>query len=153
MAELHVLTALYDKYANVMGRLRHCESDSNKHRADLEHIEATIKLFKPDWTGDGIKPRKAHRASRWPGRGAGMKAALSILRTATEPLTTRHVVLMVLDRLDMSEPDYDDLKLICSSFNSALRNKAARGGVNLIDGHPKRWMLTQPAANTQTTGG
>jgi hypothetical protein len=48
---------------------------------------------------------------------------------------------MVLDRLNMPEPDYDELKLICSSFNSALRNKAARGGLTLIEGRPVRWAL------------
>ena len=77
MAEAHVLTALYSKYALVMGELRKFETSADKHRADLEHIEATIRLFKPDWTGDGIKPHKAHRASRWPSRGAGMRTALS----------------------------------------------------------------------------
>jgi hypothetical protein len=141
MAELHVLTALYDKYASVMGALRKSEGEADKHRADLEHIEATIKLFKPDWAGDGIKPRKAHRASRWPSRGAGMKTALSILRTAPEPLTTRQIVLMVIERHNMPEPDYDELKLICSSFNSALRNKAAKGALVLVEGFPKRWAL------------
>jgi hypothetical protein len=140
MAEPHVLTALYDKYAVVMGALRQCECKADKHRADLEHIEATIKLFKPEWTGDGIKPRKAHRASRWPGRGAGMKTALSILRTATEPLTTRQIVLMVLERHNMPEPELDELKLICASFNGALPNRIGRG-VRLVDGHPKRWAI------------
>ena len=61
MAEAHVLTALYSKYALVMGELRKSETSADKHRADLEHIQATIRLFKPDWTGDGIKPHKAHR--------------------------------------------------------------------------------------------
>jgi hypothetical protein len=70
-----------------------------------------------------------------------MRTALAILRDATEPLTTRQIVLMVLDRLNMPEPDYGELKLICSSFNSALRNKAARGGLTLIEGRPVRWAL------------
>jgi hypothetical protein len=48
---------------------------------------------------------------------------------------------MALDRLNMPEPDYDDLKLICSSFNSALRNKAALGRVTMVDGRPVRWAL------------
>jgi hypothetical protein len=143
MAELHVLTALYDKYAATIGALRKSEGEADKHRADLEHIEATIKLFKPDWAGDGIKPRKAHRASRWPHRGAGMKTALSILRTAPEPLTTRQIVLVVIERHKMPEPDYDELKLICSSFNSALRNKAAKGALVLVEGFPKRWALAR----------
>jgi hypothetical protein len=147
MAELHVLTALYDKYAIVMGELRKSETQADKHRANLEHIEATIKLFKPEWTGDGIKPHKAHKPSRWPSRGAGMKTALSILRTAREPLTTRQIILMVLERHSMPEPDYDELKLICASFNGALRNKAAKGGLVLVEGYPKRWVLNPPPLN------
>ena len=47
MAETHVLTALYSKYALAMGELRKLETNADKHRADLEHIEATIRLFKP----------------------------------------------------------------------------------------------------------
>jgi hypothetical protein len=140
MAELHVLTALYDKYAGVMGELHRCESESEKHRASLASIEATIKLFKPDWTGDGIKPRKAHRASRWPKGSGGMRTALTILREATEPLTTREIVVRVLERHKMPEPHYDEVKLICASFNGALRNRIGRGVV-IVEGFPKQWVV------------
>ena len=141
MAETHVLSALFDKYAEILGHLKQCERQANSHSESLAHIEVVIRLYRPEWTADGVKARKPHKPPRWPNRGAGMRTALAILRDVPEPLTTRQIVLMVLDRLNMSEPDYDDLKLICSSFNSALRNKAARGGVTLIDGHPKRWTL------------
>ena len=140
MAEPHVLTALYGKYAEVMGALRQCKGIAEKHRADLQHIEATIKLFKPGWTGDGIKPRKAHKPSRWPGRGEGMRTALAILRDATEPLTTRQIVVQVLERHAMPEPDYDELKLICASFNGCLLNQVGRGIVS-VEGRPRRWMV------------
>ncbi len=148
MAEPHVLTALYSKYALVMGELRKAQTHADKHRESLVHIEATIKLFKPDWIGDGIKPHKSHRASRWPSRGAGMRTALSILREATEPLTTREIVVLVLDRLSMPEPHYAELKLICASFNSALRNKSAKGGVVMVEGFPKRWALLDRLSTT-----
>ena len=140
MAEMHVLTALYSKYAYVMGALRSSELDAEKHRADLEYIAATIKLFKPDWTGDGIKPRKAHKPNRWPSRGGGMQTALSVLRQATEPLTTREIVVRVLEHHKMPEPHYDEIKQIMTSFNGALRNRIGRGVV-LVDGYPKRWAV------------
>jgi hypothetical protein len=143
MAEPHVITALHRKYAEIMGELRKCEGQADKHRASLEHIEATMRLFKPEWTGEGIRPHKLHRSSRWPSRGAGMKAALSVMRDATEPLTTRQIVLMALERCNMPEPDYDELKLICSSFNSALRNQAAKGVLAMVEGRPVRWALTR----------
>lgn len=141
MAETHVLCALFDKYAEILGQLKQAEREANSYSQSLAHIEAVIRLYRPEWTADGVKARKPHKPPRWPSRGAGMRTALAILRDATEPLTTRQIVLMVLDRLNMPKPDYDNLKLICSSFNSALRNKAARGGVILIDGHPKQWAL------------
>jgi hypothetical protein len=141
MGEPHVITALHRKYAEIMGELRKCEGQADKHRASLEHIEATMRLFKPEWTGEGIRPHKPHRASRWPKRGAGMKAALSVLRDATEPLTTRQIVLMALERHNIAEPDYDELKLICSSFNSAFRNQAAKGGLVVVEGRPVRWAI------------
>ncbi|WP_397605142.1 hypothetical protein [Sphingorhabdus sp.] len=141
MAETHVLSALFDKYAEILGHLKQAEREANSYSQSLAHIEAVIRLYRHEWTADGVKAKKPHKPTRWPSRGAGMRTALAILRDATEPLTTRQIVLMVLDRLNMPKPDYDNLKLICSSFNSALRNKAARGGVILIDGHPKQWAL------------
>tara|TARA_R110000772_G_scaffold44732_9_gene102841 strand:+ start:297 stop:458 length:162 start_codon:yes stop_codon:yes gene_type:complete len=45
MAETHVLSALYCKYALVMGEVRKAEQQAEKHRADLEHLEAVIHLF------------------------------------------------------------------------------------------------------------
>jgi hypothetical protein len=141
MAETHVLSALFDKYAEILGHLKQCERQTNSHSENLAHIEAVIRLYRPEWAADGVKARKPHKPPRWPNRGAGMRTALAILRDATGPLTTRQIVLMVLDRLNMPEPDYDDLKLICSSFNSALRNKAARGGVTMVEDRPVRWEL------------
>lgn len=151
MAELHVLTALYDKYAFIMGALRKSEREAESLRANLTHIEATIKLFKPEWTGNDIRPRKAHRASRWPSRGAGMRAALTILRDAPAPLTTREIVVGALAMHDIPEPEYDEIKLICASFNSSLRNMAAREVIVLVDGHPKRWWAS--ALRSDPVGG
>lgn len=141
MAETHVLSALFDKYAEILGQLKQCERQANSHSQSLSHIESVIRLYRPEWTADGVKGRKPHKPPRWPSRGDGMQTALSILKASPEPMATREIVVRVLDRLNMPEPDHDDLKLICSSFNSALRNKAARGGVTLIDGHPKRWSI------------
>ncbi len=141
MAETHVLSALFGKYAEILGHLKQAERQANSHSESLSHIEAVIRLYKPEWTADGVKSRKPHKPPRWPSRGAGMRTALSILRYTSEPLTTREIVVRVLERHNMPEPDYDELKLICASFNSALRNKAARGGLMLIEGHPKRWVL------------
>lgn len=150
MAETHVLSALYRKYAYVMGEVRKAERQAEKHCADLDHLEAVIHLFNPDWTGEGMKPRKAHKPSRWSKRGAGMQTALGVLRDATEPLTTRQIVIEALERQKLPEPHYDDLKRIMASFNSALTNRDGRG-VMLHDGQPR--LPFQASARNRTAHG
>lgn len=140
MAELHVLTALHTKYSQLMGQLRQRECEAERLRGDLAHIEAVIRLYRPDWSGDSIKPRFVPKPSRWGGRGEGLRTALAILREADAALTTREIVVRVLERRGQDEPPYDELKLICASFNGALRNRIGRG-VRLVDGYPKRWEI------------
>lgn len=140
MAEPHVLSALHDKYARFMGELRQREGEAERLREALAHIEAVIRLYRPGWSGEGVKPRMSPKPSRWGGRGEGMRAALALLRESHEPLTTREIVVRVLERLGQAEPPYDELKLIAASFNGALRNKIGRG-VRLVDGYPKRWEI------------
>jgi hypothetical protein len=140
MAELHVLTALHARYAETMGALRQSEREAERLRGDLAHIEAVIRLYRPEWSGDRIKPRRTYSPSRWGGKGEGMRTAMAVLREASEPLTARQIVVLVLERLGHAEPSSGELNLIAGSFNSSLRNRIGRG-VRLIDGYPKRWEI------------
>lgn len=57
MSEPHVVAALKDKRAELAGIIADLEKGINGHRADLVHIDATLRMFAPDTEADGIRPK------------------------------------------------------------------------------------------------
>ena len=47
MAESHVVSALVDKRAELAGQIVRAEQQLGQFRADLIHVDATIRLFAP----------------------------------------------------------------------------------------------------------
>jgi hypothetical protein len=56
MAEQHVVGALRDKRAELAGMLRQLEQQLVQQRANLAHLDATMRLFDPD-----IRPKDSRR--------------------------------------------------------------------------------------------
>src|SRR5476649_1020103 len=57
MAEPHVIGALRNKRAELAGTLRQLEQQFSGHRANLAHLDATMRLFDPDVRPKDIRPR------------------------------------------------------------------------------------------------
>ena len=93
MADTHVLAALTRKYAAMLGELRQCVGRSEKLRADLAHVEATIRLFREDWDAAGVRATRPRLAYRWNRYGQGVTTALDVLRDAAEPMTARELAV------------------------------------------------------------
>ena len=62
MAETHVVSALVDKRAEIAGQITRFEQQLGQFRADLTHVDATIRLFAPDLE-PGTIPAKVIRRS------------------------------------------------------------------------------------------
>jgi hypothetical protein len=62
MAEPHVVHALRNKRAELTGTLIQLEQQLVRQRADLTHLDATMRLFDPDIQPNEIHPkqRRAH---------------------------------------------------------------------------------------------
>jgi len=52
MAESHVVSALVNKRAEIAGMIARTEQQLGQFRADLVHLDATIRLFAP-----GMEPQ------------------------------------------------------------------------------------------------
>jgi hypothetical protein len=105
MAELHVVSALRDKRAEIAGLLADLERRLAAHRADLVHVDAVLRLYAPALEPSTI-PSKAVRArSGWFAHGEASRKALDILREAGGPLETRTLAerLMVAKGLDPAD--------------------------------------------------
>jgi hypothetical protein len=65
MAETHVVSALVDKRAEIAGQITRFEQQLGQFRADLTHVDATIRLFAPDLTPDTIPAKVIRRSEGW----------------------------------------------------------------------------------------
>ena len=71
MAELHVIGALRNKRAELAGMLRQLEQQLVQQRANLAHVDATMRLFDPD-----IRPK------RHPSQAAASSATPGFVRAS-----------------------------------------------------------------------
>ena len=140
MGESLVVTALYRKYAEVLGELRQTEDRADSLRADLAHIAATIRLFKADFSPDSIYPKLPKTPSRWLPRGQTIQTAIEVLKDATGPLTAKQIAEQIIERRGITDRDPKTLKAIANTIRTTL---AARRGNGIIahDTHPRVWEI------------
>ena len=103
MGEAHVVSALRDKRAELSGLILELEKELHQRRADLAHLDATLKLFAPDLSPRSIKPRRPGRRNAWFRRGECTRAVLDML--AKHPMTSVEITdkLMAMRGIDASD--------------------------------------------------
>ena len=60
-----VVSALRDKRAEISGMIADLEKELSRRRADLAHLDATLRLFAPDLAPHSIKPRRRTGRNAW----------------------------------------------------------------------------------------
>ena len=58
MAESHVVSALANKRAEIAGMIARAQQQLGQFRADLVHLDATIRLFAPAMEPETIPPKR-----------------------------------------------------------------------------------------------
>jgi hypothetical protein len=89
MAELHVIGALRNKRAELAGILLQLEQQLVQQRADLAHLDATMRLFDPEIRPNDIRPKQPRARNVWFRPGECLRLIYDALREATQPVTTR----------------------------------------------------------------
>ena len=82
MAELHVIGALRNKRAELAGTLRQLEQQLAGHRANLAHLDATMRLFDPNVRPKDIRPRQVRARNAWFRQGECLRLIYDELREA-----------------------------------------------------------------------
>ena len=100
----HVVTGLIAKRAEIAGEIENMQAQLKAKVIELDHVEACIRIFKPDIDVEEIAPRKvptAHHAFR----GEVSRIILEALRTTTLPLSTGDLTERVMRErgLDVSD--------------------------------------------------
>jgi len=74
-------------------------------------------------------------------RGTLFRHALDVLRAAKEPLTTREVVLAMLQAKGLSEPTTRQVQDLYGAVQSSLRNCNGKSVVRVGERVPMRWSI------------
>ena len=96
MAETHVIGALRNKRAELAGMLRQLEQQLAQQRANLAHVDATMRLFDPDIRPNDIRPKQPRERNAWFRQGECLRLIYDELREATQPVTTRELAERIM---------------------------------------------------------
>ena len=105
MSALSIVSLLRDKRTEVIGILEHHERQVKARRADLAHLDATIRLFDPNDIVIAVQPVRRRGYNDWFRPGGCCRRIHDVLRDATEPMTTREIVEKIMAANDLSSDD------------------------------------------------
>lgn len=124
MADTHVISALRGKRGELAGLVDGLQDQLRQAMIDLDHIDASLRLFDPDIELDEIKPKPLpprHRAFK----GQVTRAILAMLR-AEGPMDARAITLRLMAERELNLNDKGLQKAMHKRIGAALRNLRER---------------------------
>ena len=120
MAETHVIGALRHKRAELAGMLRQLEQQLVQQRANLTHVDATMRLFDPDIRPKDIRPKQPRARNAWFRQGECLRLIYDELREATQPVTTREIAERIMRVKAIPAADNDRRERIQKTLLASL---------------------------------
>lgn len=133
MADPHVLTGLIAKRSEIAGLVEHVQTQLRQLIIDLDNLDATIRIFRPDIDLEEIRPKPfppRHAAFK----GEIMRVVMGALRTAPKPLTTNELTMQVMAERGLNTADPRLLKLVGKRVGACLRHHRSTGLVRSCKG-------------------
>lgn len=120
MSELPIVSSLHEKRLELAGILDDLERQANARRADLAHLDATIRLFDPNDVLVAAQPARQRRYNEWFRPGECRRKIHDVLRDAAEPMTTREIVEKIISARGLSSDDARARELIHKTVLGSL---------------------------------
>jgi hypothetical protein len=141
MVELHVMHALRNKRAELAGTLIQLEQQLVRQRADLTHLDATMRLFDPDIQPNEIPSKQQRRPhSAWFRHGECLRLIYDELRDAPQPMTTRELTERIVRVKAIPADDDRSRELMQKTLLSSL-NRAKETIARIENGGVVSWRL------------
>lgn len=140
MAESHVVSGLVTKRSELAGLLDHHRKEIERLDGALAHIDATIKLFAPEYDLRGIGRKQYRRYSRLFKKGECYRLSLDTLRESGGKATTAAIAAKIVTEKGFP---LDQQGTVCDSVNNSLRYAERNGAVGRagLDGISIVWKL------------
>jgi hypothetical protein len=130
MAQSHVVSGLVAKRGELAGQAEHHGRELKRLAQELGHLDAAIRLFDPDYRGDGVRARRRPRRQRF-GQGECQRLILEALRDAAGPLSERALAQDLATRKGLDDPAA--LAELHKTAQGVLRRLAAKGVARAVE--------------------
>lgn len=124
MADLHVVTALRSKRAELAGQIDALQDQLREAMIAVDHVDSTLRLFVPDIDLDEIKPKPLpprHHAFK----GQMTRAILAMLRKEGA-MDAKAITLRLMAERELNLSDKVLVKAMQKRIGAALRNLRER---------------------------
>ena len=143
MAEPHVLSTLKAKRTEIAGLIEHHQQAINQARADLLHIDATLRIF--GYAEDpGTIPAKRSVTANLFGRGELQRTIFDLLRSAPDGMTCAALSEAIIEREGWQAGDRVLRMSLANKVGGVLLKQSRRGAVaaEKPDGWENVWRLS-----------
>lgn len=136
----YVAQGLTRRRAELAGRVFNLQKELAEIAADIEHLDAVLKLVAPELNIPAIAPKVHVPPADWSKRGEMSRRVFAILRVSQTPLTSRQIATqMILERGMASTPLL--LTRVTHRVNGCLRDRRKQGLVRNVGNPDSMWLL------------
>lgn len=124
----HVLAGLIRKRAEIAGQIEAAQMQLRQLVIDIDNVDATIRLFKPDIDLEEIKPKPLpprHTAFK----GEIARIVLGALRDSATPLTTKDITIRVMSERNLNLNDKKLVRIVSKRAGACLKHYRNKGMV------------------------
>jgi hypothetical protein len=131
----HTLAGLVAKRAEIAGEISQTRAKLRQLIINLDHVDAAIRIFDPEFDVDGIKPKAPAALFPVSFRGEFVRIILDMMREAKGPVTTKEIALHVMRSRDLNTTDEALIALFCRRTRGLLYHYRDRGMIRGIQGN------------------
>ena len=147
MVESHVVSALVSKRAEIAGLIARAQQQMSQYRADLAHVDATIRLFAPAMDPETIRAKRIRQSDPLFEPGGLSRRVLDALRRTGAPIRAPDLVRAVMVDNGLDPADRASFVHVQWKVRDTL-NRLNKRGLLASDGvgHGVLWRIADQAA-------
>lgn len=144
----NTLAGLVEKRAEISGRIEALQVEMRELIIQLEHLDATIRMFDPDYAIEMIRPKPVPAQYKsFP--GDMIRVVLSLLRESPGPLSTKQITLHIMASRGVDTSNEKAFQIFRGRVGALLRHHRSTGvlrSVNSADGSFLLWEVVKDLA-------
>jgi hypothetical protein len=141
----HVVAGLIEKRRELARIIDELQRRLDQHRADLTHVDGTLRVLAADLDPETIRPKRVYRRDRYFARNELSRLCLGALRTAAGALlSTDEIAGRVIAAKGFEQADAILRTAIRKQVGSIVKRLHRNGAIeNSGAGHASKWKLAR----------